>query len=626
MLLKKAIIVNRAPFEKIELCFDKGNIFVMSGINGVGKTTILSHIVDSFYELGKKAFPNEFSDKTGKFYRVSSSIFALNNALPSVVYLCFEHNGERIDYIDLLGKCSEMQWKEILGDTIKISFKSIETRLNNVGAVKEWSLSTGREIEDIFATGLLTYFPAYRYEQPSYLNDPYHVELKFKKDSRFSGLLLNPIEVISDLEDITNWMMDVVLDAELYQGESLLTLNQINEVFSELLMEKVGEPTRIGVGPRNYGGRRIQVVTKNTSRNVYPTVFGMSSGELSQMCMFVELIKQADVIRRKCSNVSGIVVIDEIDKHLHMMMQKETIPNLLCLFPNVQFIISSHSPFLNMGLEDKLPSKYTIFDMDNRGVECSPEQNELFRGVYNSLIEINERYADKYRKLTDYIKQKTKPIIITEGKTDWKHIKSAIRALNIDEFDADFLEFDDTMGADPLYKILQNMKEINPARMVIGIFDRDDDKLLPKLLTDGENVHEFLAGKVYAVVLPLKNEDLYGEYISIEHYYKRNDLMKTTSTGRRLFLGEEFYESGNSKDGKFQTKFSGIANKVKVNGIIDEKVYCKDDLEQKNSIALSKGKFAELIYKEDEFANGFDFSSFKELINILVDLIKTQKK
>ena len=49
--LEKAIFINRAPFEHLELDFNEKGINVLTAINGKGKTTILSHIVDAFYEL-----------------------------------------------------------------------------------------------------------------------------------------------------------------------------------------------------------------------------------------------------------------------------------------------------------------------------------------------------------------------------------------------------------------------------------------------------------------------------------------------------------------------------------------------------------------------------------------------
>ena len=60
MRLEKVIMINRAPFDHLELDFGNESVTVLSGINGCGKTTIISHIVDSFYELAKKAYDNEY--------------------------------------------------------------------------------------------------------------------------------------------------------------------------------------------------------------------------------------------------------------------------------------------------------------------------------------------------------------------------------------------------------------------------------------------------------------------------------------------------------------------------------------------------------------------------------------
>ena len=42
----------------------------------------------------------------------------------------------------------------------------------------------------------------------------------------------------------------------------------------------------------------------------------------------------------------GIVIIDEIDVHLHISLQKKVLPFLIKAFPRVQFIVSTHSPFV----------------------------------------------------------------------------------------------------------------------------------------------------------------------------------------------------------------------------------------------------------------------------------------
>ena len=40
------------------------------------------------------------------------------------------------------------------------------------------------------------------------------------------------------------------------------------------------------------------------------------------------------------------VLIDEIENHLHPEMQRSILPNLISAFPNIQFIVTTHSPLI----------------------------------------------------------------------------------------------------------------------------------------------------------------------------------------------------------------------------------------------------------------------------------------
>ncbi|MDP9804714.1 putative ATP-binding protein involved in virulence [Acinetobacter calcoaceticus] len=46
------------------------------------------------------------------------------------------------------------------------------------------------------------------------------------------------------------------------------------------------------------------------------------------------------------NELNGVVLIDEIDAHLHISLQKKILPFLTKSFPEVQFIVSTHSPFV----------------------------------------------------------------------------------------------------------------------------------------------------------------------------------------------------------------------------------------------------------------------------------------
>jgi predicted ATPase len=60
-------------------------------------------------------------------------------------------------------------------------------------------------------------------------------------------------------------------------------------------------------------------------------------------------------------NQSAIVIIDEIETHLHVELQKRALPFLTQMFPCVQFIVSTHSPFVITSLPNAV-----VFDLEKR--------------------------------------------------------------------------------------------------------------------------------------------------------------------------------------------------------------------------------------------------------------------
>lgn len=60
ILEDKCLFINRSPFkDNLEISFKEG-VNVLCGINGRGETTILSYIVDAFYEMAKPNYRGSF--------------------------------------------------------------------------------------------------------------------------------------------------------------------------------------------------------------------------------------------------------------------------------------------------------------------------------------------------------------------------------------------------------------------------------------------------------------------------------------------------------------------------------------------------------------------------------------
>jgi len=645
IFLEKAIFVNKAPFDKLELDFKENDISILSAMNGKGKTTIISHIVDAFYEMAKPHHSNEFEGKENKFYRLSSSLQNLSATKSSFVYLRFKLNNsdknEVFDYLEIRNKCSEDEYNEAIPLTNKIQFGNIKPTLDEANCAKLISPNFNKEkAKEIFLENVLTYFPSYRYEAPGYLNDAYKINLNFRKQLGFSGFLKNPIEVISGLPQLANWIMDVVLDSEISKGNQPLNilnqvlLHNINMIITNSITKDSSTSLRCGIGLRNNGGTRIQIVDVNKKKTVYPTIFNLSSGESSTLCMFGEILRQADNLEPNISlaAINGIVLIDEIDKHLHIKLQKEILPKLLKLFPNVQFILSSHSPFLSMGLaeDEGLKNRSSIIDLDNFGISKDPTTNDLYKEVYDMMVGENDRFKEMFEDLNKKISEGERPLIITEGKTDVWHLEKAKEKLNI-TCDVDFYDSSaESLGDANLKTLLESYARIHQPRKIIGIFDRDNEELWKKITKDDSDFRDY-ENNVFAFRIPpidFKNES--GEVlktdIEIEHYYPVK-IIKSEVDGKRMYLGSEFQLSGSLESDQSITiqKLSEYQKRIKGNHIIDKGVNKRDDINNEvnpiPSLALSKTGFAQAIKDDVISTTNEDFDNFQLIFDKIKEIL-----
>ena len=648
--LEKAIFVNRAPFEHLELNFKEKGISVLSAVNGRGKTSILSHVVDALFEMAKPVFEQEFEGIENKYYRVSSVVYNINMQKPSYVYLRFRNSEDASfrDYIDIRNNCTEEEYNTAIQIDNKINFNQIKDTLKDSLNIKYWSPIEEGKVKQVFNDNVLTYFPSYRYESPCYLNDPYSIAFDYKRISGFAGKLTNPLEVVSDIKGLSNWILDVLLDLksneqhiiEIHPEKKLgdqyiiptkesTIWENLNKILSHSLFSKrYNGYVRFGIGRRNMGTTRICIINedKGQSACICPSIFNLSSGELSLITLFGEILRQADNLKNNVSlnEIHGIVLIDEIDKHLHISLQKEMLPKLLNLFPNVQFIVSSHSPFFNMGLADDAIERTQIIDLDNSGIVCEPTNNDLYREVYDMMINENQRFANKYKELETRVLNINKPVIITEGKTDWKHIKTALQYFKenheYEAVDVEILEYDFDFGDSKLHNLLSQYKMFPHRYKIIGVFDCDE--------ANGESIHKEggtrkYGKNIWGISIPIPEYRNYNESgISIEFLYGDENLKLEDECGRRLYVTSEF-----NKDGRLVSNLRiGVKNIYKVKNFITkekEKVQADEVIDiEGNSLALSKEQFATNILEKKEPFDNMDFNGFRPLFDRLMYVLQ----
>ncbi|MFS1958033.1 retron Ec78 anti-phage system effector ATPase PtuA [Vibrio cyclitrophicus] len=161
------------------------------------------------------------------------------------------------------------------------------------------------------------------------------------------------------------------------------------------------------------------------------SVLQLSQGEKSLLALVADISRRLTMLNPLLSNPlegSGLVLIDEVDLHLHPSWQQKVIQRLENTFPNIQFIVTTHSPqvchtldsdniwLLKDGKKFKAPkgvrgaiSSWVLRNLFY--VEERPPEDEITQILsrYKKLV-----YADKYN--TEDARSMRKVLIDNFGK------------------------------------------------------------------------------------------------------------------------------------------------------------------------------------------------------------------
>lgn len=635
--VERIIIKNRAPFENLDLQLEDKTLNVLTALNGKGKTTILSYIVDAWVEITKESYGSSYEGKESSYYRVSTSLYDIDKTQPSIVYIRFRTNGGASDYLDVRNLGSLEWYERSIPMDDRVPYGKLQSSSQRSSAFKYISdnLRKRKDAQAIFDNNIATYFPSYRFETPNYLNDKFQ-PTKFSVESKFNGYLNNPLEVMSDIKDIANWIMDVLVDWEINKEERVLEnggkiiIQPEREIWMNIKMvlecslisKFPSRNVRFGIGRRNNSGSRVSVmeIIPGGDKLYCPSLLNLSSGELAVIAIFAEIIRQSDITfgMVPLSKIHGIVLIDEVDKHLHIQLQKEALPLLFALFPNVQFIVSSHSPFLNMGLYETadMQERTRIVDLDNGGIESSPTSNEVYESAYHLFLNEKNRYASMFTQLQKQMASQERPILITEGKTDIIHLRNAQKRLGRTDVMVDYAELPEGKWSDAeLKKYLENISKIPNGRSVIGMFDRDVASIVSEIENNGQHIKTY-SPRVHAFCIPVPDGRESYNKISIEFFYKDEDIRREKD-GRRLFLNNEIDVLYNKSTNTTIYQRLDVADQKRESNkqIFDEEKMC-----QIADYIHSKKTFAMLLESDEEFSKDVDYSAFNQIFDRIVEI------
>jgi predicted ATP-binding protein involved in virulence len=148
----------------------------------------------------------------------------------------------------------------------------------------------------------------------------------------------------------------------------------------------------------------VVVVTKEHGAQPFAN---LSDGQRSMLAMVGDMAQKAAKLNpqfgdKVLEETPGVVLIDELDLHLPPRWQRRIIEDLRRTFPKIQFITTTHSPFLiqtlRYGEELIMLDGQPVAEFGNLGIET------IARGIMGvARPEVSPRYAEQVRLAADYL-------------------------------------------------------------------------------------------------------------------------------------------------------------------------------------------------------------------------------
>lgn len=133
--------------------------------------------------------------------------------------------------------------------------------------------------------------------------------------------------------------------------------------------------------------RKPRLEMKINKANISLNVSQMSDGEKCTLALFGDLARRLTLANPNKENPllgEGIVLIDEVELHMHPSWQRKVLSALRDTFPNIQFIITTHSPIVLSEADEN----YNLFFIDNSEGKFSIRKNKQLNGYdANAVLE-----------------------------------------------------------------------------------------------------------------------------------------------------------------------------------------------------------------------------------------------
>ena len=391
-------------FKEVNFKFSSDNIAVIIGINGAGKSSVLDSIAILLIQLETQIIKIELVE----FFESDAVKQELNRFL-TIDDINYESKQANVSLRVSTDSQGVIYWNA----TRNLVNKDIEGNYYQINHYIEY-LRQKLEYNPEFNLPLLVYYRTRRISLDTQsINsedlDSTIYQCKINQLNAYRGAF-NP--GINNFKDFLIWFRV----EEDYENEIRLRQNNHYRNPKLEVIRKAIEKFLEGFPNSNFSNLRVVRTTShrnlNFTRSPIPPSLTitknnqdfkleqLSDGEKMLLMLVTDLARRLAIANPGLGvdalQGQGIVLIDEIDLHLHPQWQRMVIPSLTRTFPNCQFIVTTHSPQVLSKVK-----KENVFILENYNlVEVTPyTYGRDSNSILYELMDVKERPGDVQEKI-----------------------------------------------------------------------------------------------------------------------------------------------------------------------------------------------------------------------------------
>ncbi len=366
---------------------------ILTGKNGSGKSSILKSLKDLFFNIRER----------NKFY-----------------YL--------ISIRDRVFSINRIAWKAILADSSKTDKEIYELYLSMGPSSMGSSFQFFDQLNQVHPTfdidpGLLAYPEKLSFVftfLETRIIDQVKKVLVPTKESDFTEKINLPESTKFFSDEFNQYLVNKKVEQAFHQIQKKNSdVDAIDSFFNTLrtFLSDISENSITDLY-FEYDQYRFIVVFKDGRKVLLDS---LPSGFSALFSTLMDLFIRIDLIRKQIGNNTynpcGIVLIDEPETHLHLELQEQVLPLFTELFPNIQFIVATHSPAVIASIKSA-----TIFDLTTKETRTS---EETVGRSYSELMTAHFGLENTYSSIADGIIDQINDNV-AKYKDDVDGLKSAL--------------------------------------------------------------------------------------------------------------------------------------------------------------------------------------------------------